>query len=153
MGRPQKAIDENMIVALATIGCSAEEIASIVGCSKTTLYRRFGTVIEKGHAQQKTSLRRMQWAAAQSGNTSMLIWLGKQYLGQREPRDVVAPPQGDSGTDIATARKAIQEHLRNDPSYGDYLRNRNGESNGHAGPVRANGQRREVDNGAAPQGN
>ena len=27
----------------------------------------------------------MQWKAAQDGNTAMLIWLGKQELGQREP--------------------------------------------------------------------
>jgi hypothetical protein len=30
------------------------------------------------------SLRRMQWEKAQTGNTTMLIWLGKQMLGQKD---------------------------------------------------------------------
>ena len=28
----------------------------------------------------------MQWDAAKKGNTTMLVWLGKQYLGQKEPK-------------------------------------------------------------------
>jgi hypothetical protein len=31
----------------------------------------------------KIGLRQMQLKSANSGNVSMLIWLGKQYLGQR----------------------------------------------------------------------
>ena len=30
------------------------------------------------------SLRRMQFEKAQTGNTTMLIWLGKQMLGQKD---------------------------------------------------------------------
>ena len=26
----------------------------------------------------------MQWQAAEGGNTSILIWLGKQYIGQKD---------------------------------------------------------------------
>ena len=40
--------------------------------------------LKKGRDQGKTSLRRMQWEKAQSGNTTMLIWLGKQMLGQKD---------------------------------------------------------------------
>lgn len=32
----------------------------------------------------KTSLRRLQWKKASEGNVAMLIWLGKQILGQKE---------------------------------------------------------------------
>ena len=32
----------------------------------------------------KLSLRHWQMNAAKSGNVQMLIWLGKQYLGQRD---------------------------------------------------------------------
>ncbi len=31
------------------------------------------------------SLRRRQYSAAMDGNSTMLIWLGKQWLGQKEP--------------------------------------------------------------------
>lgn len=33
---------------------------------------------------QKIKLRSWQWKAAEKGNVAMLIWLGKQYLAQRE---------------------------------------------------------------------
>tara|TARA_Y100001963_G_C6497774_1_gene316461 strand:- start:167 stop:364 length:198 start_codon:yes stop_codon:yes gene_type:complete len=34
--------------------------------------------------QQKIELRKKQWEVAMDGNVQMLIWLGKQYLGQRD---------------------------------------------------------------------
>jgi hypothetical protein len=44
---------------------------------------------KKGLENGRSSLRRIQWKAALAGNTTMQIWLGKQYLGQREPRHEV----------------------------------------------------------------
>lgn len=32
----------------------------------------------------RTSLRRMQWSKAKEGNVTMMIWLGKQVLGQKD---------------------------------------------------------------------
>jgi hypothetical protein len=60
------------------------EIASVVGCSVDTLEKRFSDLIKKGRESGKASLRRQQWALAQKGDKTMLIWLGKQYLGQRD---------------------------------------------------------------------
>lgn len=34
------------------------------------------------------SLRRMQYRAACAGDRTILIWLGKQYLGQRDKQDL-----------------------------------------------------------------
>ena len=34
--------------------------------------------------QQKIDLRKKKWEVAMDGNVQMLIWLGKQYLGQRD---------------------------------------------------------------------
>jgi hypothetical protein len=39
---------------------------------------------QKGRAQLKTGLRRKQIAVAMTGSVAMLIWLGKQHLGQQE---------------------------------------------------------------------
>lgn len=38
----------------------------------------------KGHI----SLRRKQYETAMAGNVTLLIWLGKQWLGQTEPRNL-----------------------------------------------------------------
>jgi len=35
----------------------------------------------------RSSLRRMQWKAAENGDKTMLVWLGKQYLGQRDKQE------------------------------------------------------------------
>lgn len=84
MARPQKNIDPAILEKLAAILCTMEEMASVVGCSVDTLERRFADVIEKGRAQGNTSLRRKQFELAMNGHATMLIWLGKQRLGQRE---------------------------------------------------------------------
>ena len=47
-----------------------------------TNYRRSWKPVGIG---RKLSIKRMQWKAAQECNTAILIWLGKQELGQREP--------------------------------------------------------------------
>jgi hypothetical protein len=55
----------------------------VVGCSRDTLERRFAASIKKGSAELNVSLHRSQVRAAQAGNVTMLIWLGKQRLGQK----------------------------------------------------------------------
>ncbi len=84
MARPQLKLDESLIEKLASIHCTMEEIASVCECSVDTLERRYAELIKKAKDKGKSSLRRHQWEAAQKGNTTMLIWLGKQLLGQRD---------------------------------------------------------------------
>lgn len=86
-GRPPLDIDEKVVESLASINCTMIEIASAVGCSVDTLERRFADIIRKGREVGKSSLRRLQWKQAEGGNVSMLIWLGKQWLGQRERQE------------------------------------------------------------------
>ena len=86
IGRPKFIIDYELVASLAEIHCTQAEIAAILGCAVRTLQNdaEFMRVYQKGIETGKKSLRRLQWAAAHKGNTTMLIWLGKQYLGQRD---------------------------------------------------------------------
>src|SRR5512137_367607 len=88
MARPQKKIDQKLVEALAKIMCTMEEIAAVAGCSVDTLERRYADIIKKGKEQGKMSLRREQFTSALKGNTTMLIWLGKQHLGQKDVSEV-----------------------------------------------------------------
>ena len=81
-GRPQKDIQPEMVEKLASIGCTVDEIATVLGCCRDTLYARFSDSLKKGQNQAKVALRRMQWQSASSGNVTMQIWLGKNMLGQ-----------------------------------------------------------------------
>jgi hypothetical protein len=61
-----------------------EEIASVCHCSVDTLENRYSDLIKKAKDKGKSSLRRLQWEGAQKGQVAMLIWLGKQLLGQKD---------------------------------------------------------------------
>ena len=89
MARPKKKIDAEQVKKLAAIHCTNEEIASVVGCSKDTLERRFAAILKDGRAAGKMSLKRKQYELAMNGNVTLLIWLGKILLGQREEQGSV----------------------------------------------------------------
>jgi hypothetical protein len=81
-------LDRDLIFKLATLHCTYKEIASVVGTSETTLEKRYSGIIEKGRAEGKKSLRRAQMEKALQGDVRMLIWMGKQYLDQKDsPED------------------------------------------------------------------
>lgn len=82
MARPLLEIDPEEVLKLAQLGCKTQEIADFLGCSKETIEGRFYAELQKGRADLRMSLRRMQIQAAQKGNIAMMIWLGKQMLGQ-----------------------------------------------------------------------
>lgn len=103
MARPEIQIDEKLVEKLASIHCTMNEIAAAVGCSVDTLERRFADTIKKGRDKGKSSLRRHMWEAAQKGNTAMLIWLSKQTLGMREPRDDLVDPPDTAAEDLHPA--------------------------------------------------
>lgn len=94
-GRPKKEIDYETVEKLANIQCTQEEIASFLNLSVRTLQRdkEFCRVYKKGQENGRMSLRRMQFKLAEK-NTAMAIFLGKQYLGQK---DVVENEISDNG--------------------------------------------------------
>ena len=97
-GRPPKKINQQQFEALCGIQCTEEEVLEVLDCSRDTLNKwcketydgeTFCQVFKKKSAGGKASLRRRQWQLAER-NTSMAIWLGKQYLGQRDNMDIKA---------------------------------------------------------------
>lgn len=97
MARPKKYnIDKEQVEQLASFGCSNTEIASFFGCSKDLISKSYSTNIAKGKDKGKIRLRKYQWTAAKNGNVAMLIWLGKQYLGQADKQEVTTTelPEG-----------------------------------------------------------
>ena len=89
MARPKFKIDYEMVEKLAGIQCTQQEIASFLGCSVDTLQRdkTFCGLYKKGQENGKMSLRRIQYKLAEK-NPTMAIWLGKQYLKQRDNMEV-----------------------------------------------------------------
>jgi len=91
MGRPQKEIDQKQFEKLCGLQCPLHEIASWFECSEDTIERwckrtysmTFADAYKIHSAQGKISLRRFQFKQAER-STAMAIWLGKQWLDQKE---------------------------------------------------------------------
>lgn len=121
MARPQKEIDQKQFEQLCSMQCTLGEIASWFHCSEDTIERwckrtysdeegnemGFADAYKVHSAAGKISLRRMQFKQAEH-SYAMAIWLGKQWLGQR---DVVEAqlPQAESAIEHIAKMVLSQE--------------------------------------------
>ena len=80
IGRPKKELDKDVIAKLSQIGCTQEEIGSVVGISARTLNRRFADLVAENKNIGKASLRKKLWEKALKGDPKLLIWLSKNEL-------------------------------------------------------------------------
>jgi len=105
-GRPELHIDPEQVKAMAAIGCTNEEMASVLKCSPDTLSIKFSDLIAEHRDKGRMSLRRLQLRIAQGQaaeyqkdqetgipvqvrpamppNAQMAIHLGKHWLGQKD---------------------------------------------------------------------
>jgi hypothetical protein len=85
-------IDWEQFDKLCMFGCTLPEIAAWFDCSEDTIQRAvlkekeigFSTYYKSKEAIGLISLRRKQFQLANEGHPGMLIWLGKQKLGQSD---------------------------------------------------------------------
>ena len=80
----QYKLDRDLIFKLSLLHCTYKEIADVVGTSVSTLEKRYSGIIQKGRSEGRKSLRRAQMEKALNGDVRMLVWLGKQYLDQKD---------------------------------------------------------------------
>lgn len=95
-GRPKIKIDKESFEKLCLMHCTLIEIAGFFDCSEDTIERwcveryktNFADVYKRKSAKGNISLRRSQFQSAEAGNVTMQIWLGKQWLGQKEQAEI-----------------------------------------------------------------
>ena len=88
----QARISQKQFESLCAIQCTQEEILAVLDVADKTLNswcnatygKNFYEVFKEKREYGKSSLRRSQWLLAQK-NPTLSIWLGKQYLSQKEP--------------------------------------------------------------------
>jgi hypothetical protein len=91
-GRPLTELNYDKLEAMCKIFATGEECAGVLGIDYDTLNRRlkeeghggFTDYYKKHSSHGKVSLRRAQMKLALEGNATMLIWEGKQFLGQSD---------------------------------------------------------------------
>lgn len=91
MGRPKKNIDKTAFEKLCGLQATESEISEFFDCCEDTLNswcknmygETFSDTYKRFSVSGKISLRRHQFRLAEK-STAMAIFLGKQYLGQRD---------------------------------------------------------------------
>lgn len=96
MSRPKAVIDWQKAGQLYEAGATTEGVAATFGVSPDTLYKvcqrelkiGLSAFVQEKRAKGDELLRAKQFGIAMSGNVTMLIWLGKQRLGQSEKQEI-----------------------------------------------------------------
>ena len=88
MARPKTTVDVTMLEALAERGLTQDDCAAVLGISVDTIQRNHRDVYNLGLQKCKASLRRKQFEMALAGNVTMLVWLGKNLLGQSDKHEL-----------------------------------------------------------------
>ena len=102
-GRPRIELNPEELRRLAVLHCTQQEVAAYFCVSLSHVEKRLHDEPEmrlawdEGRALGAISLRRQQTALAEKGNATMLIWLGKQLLGQRDNLDLKHAGTGPNG--------------------------------------------------------
>jgi hypothetical protein len=90
VGKPKRVFTPAQIKKMNTLalnGCQNNTIASIMDIPLQTLVDNFRGVLTKKRAERKNTLRKHQMKAAKNGNPALLIFLGKNELGQKDKRE------------------------------------------------------------------
>lgn len=86
--RPPMEIDVEKLKEFLAVNMPVRRIAHYFNCTPETLYNKFRDLIVQSNVDYEYGLRLAQLRAANDGNPTMLIWLGKQVLGQTDEQKV-----------------------------------------------------------------
>jgi hypothetical protein len=125
VGRPPILIlDDHLrhqIKTMANQQSTLCEAAAVLGVSVQALHQFMGKYPEarelwdNGQLAGRQSLRRWQANSAKKGNPAMQIWLGKQWLGQKDKQEIaqdVTIKESDPKTSMREKIKAISERRK-----------------------------------------
>ena len=84
IGRSKTVIPEEQVAELSKLHCTNAEMADFFDVPLQTFVDNFRDIIQKNRLITKQRLRAAQLKLAINGDRSMLIWLGKNILGQTD---------------------------------------------------------------------
>jgi hypothetical protein len=120
VARPRKEIDQRQFENLCGLQCTKEEICAFFELTdktleswcKRTYNKGFSEIFREKRGIGKISLRRAQFELAKK-NANMAIWLGKQYLEQRD-HDSRYQNEGKSENNLLQVIQSTEEIDTND---------------------------------------
>ena len=117
-GRPRKEIDMAELIKLCGLHCTGEECAGFFDMDYDTLnarvkdagYESFSDCFKTHSAAGKISLRRNQYKMSAT-NPAMAIWLGKQWLGQKDSAQDLNVFDGQDRVDRDEKARLMREEM------------------------------------------
>lgn len=96
IGRPEKEIKWDVLDGILQFGATLIDCSEILGHAEDTIQRRikkdfkmtFSEYRHRKMARMRMKLLQKQYDVAINGNVTMLIWLGKQHLGQSDKTEI-----------------------------------------------------------------
>lgn len=96
-GRPHSKLNWDVLNAILQYGATLPDCSEMLGVSEDTIQRAvkkehrltFSEYRNKKMGRVRIKLLQKQIEVAMSGSVPLLIWLGKQYLGQLDKQEVV----------------------------------------------------------------
>ena len=81
---------------MAAVGAPDRMIGDALGISVRTIQRKFAAIVRKARALRRVKILEAQMAAVEKGAPALLIWLGKNELGQLDapeaPKEMTTKP-------------------------------------------------------------
>ena len=81
-------VNRDKVEMLSSFGCTIMEIAKFFIVDESLIRKYYADEVRRGKEQMKLRLRQLQWKFAEQGNTSLLIFLGKNYLNQTDKQQL-----------------------------------------------------------------
>lgn len=118
IGRPKIELNWEDVDKLLALHCTLAEVAAWFFTTEDTIEKRvkeekgmlFSEYATQKRAIGKASLRRRQFQKAIEGNVTMLIWLGKQWLGQTDKAEMGLSGDLDINVNIEVPDLSTKEH-------------------------------------------
>jgi len=102
IGRPLSLVEDEKTIStlagLSRIQCTTKEACAVLNVSEPTFFeflkrsKKARETWDNGRESGRASLRRNQFRMAEN-NPTMAIWLGKQYLEQRDKHEHAGDPE------------------------------------------------------------
>lgn len=120
-GRPKKEIDQKVFENLCAIQCTETEICSVLECCEDTLNKwckktykmTFSDTYKNKSKRGKASLRRTQFKLAEK-SAAMAIFLGKQYLGQKDQVETTIAEGAVQDDGLSASLRELARSLKSD---------------------------------------
>lgn len=107
-GHPEIVIEEGQLYEAALTHASFEQLGRIFGVGGQTIYAKYYDLVMKARAEKQKELLAAQFSTAITDrNPTMQIWLGKQYLDQKDTSRVEQTGPGGKPIETSTTHRIV----------------------------------------------